>query len=161
MHSFLGREGEPPGALLAAGRAEVRSYGGEILAGRVDRVVPVEDGRFRVELAGGHALVARRVLTATGIVDELPPIEGLAEHWGRRAIHCPFCHGYEVRDERIVQLISHPIGFHPAPLLRRLSDDIAVIVDPRVVDEHADELDRLRAQRRRRRRRDRRPSRDG
>ncbi len=96
MHSFLGREGEPPAELTRAGRDEVRSYGGEILAGRAERVTRTEDGRFRVELDGDRVVVARRVLAATGLVDVLPDIDGLAEHWGRDVIHCPFCHGYEV-----------------------------------------------------------------
>ncbi len=51
-----------------------------------------------------HRLIARRVLVATGLVDELPDIDGLAQHWGTDVIHCPFCHGYEVRDQRIVQM---------------------------------------------------------
>jgi thioredoxin reductase len=93
MHSFLGRDGVPPSELITAGREEVRSYGGEILAGLVSLVSRTEAGDFRVGLAGGHSIVARRVLAATGLVDELPDIDGLAEHWGRDVIHCPFCHG--------------------------------------------------------------------
>jgi thioredoxin reductase len=51
-----------------------------------------------------HPLIARRVLVATGLVDELPDIDGLAQHWGTDVIHSPFCDGYEVRDQRIVQM---------------------------------------------------------
>src|SRR3954467_14669769 len=58
MHSFLGREGQPPSALTTAGREEVRSYGGEVLAGRATSVTRTDDGRFQVELVGGHAIVA-------------------------------------------------------------------------------------------------------
>lgn len=63
---------------------------------------------------GGHTVIARRVLAATGLVDELPEIDGLAEHWGGDVIHCPFCHGFEVRDRRIVRVVTHPMGLHPA-----------------------------------------------
>src|SRR5215218_4320736 len=101
MHSYLGFEGVPPADLVAIGREEVRSYGGEILDGRVLRVDRTDGDRFRVELVGGHAIVTRRVLAATGMIDVLPDIDGLAEHWGRDVIHCPFCHGYEVRDRRV------------------------------------------------------------
>src|SRR5690606_19579135 len=62
MHSFLGRDGTPPGELATAGREEVRSYGGEILDGRVSGAQRLDDGRFQLELVGGHAVVARRVL---------------------------------------------------------------------------------------------------
>lgn len=144
MHSYLSREGLPPSELLVAGREEVRSYGGEILAGLVSRVSHTQAGDFRVELAGGHSIVARRVLAATGLVDELPDIAGLAEHWGRDVIHCPFCHGYEVRDQRIVQIVTHPMGLHTAGLFRQLSAQLTVVLhDAADVDDA--ELDALRA----------------
>lgn len=144
MHSYLSREGLPPSELVAAGREEVRSYGGEILAGLVSRVSRTQAGDFRVELAGGHSIVARRVLAATGLVDELPDIAGLAEHWGRDVIHCPFCHGYEVRDQRIVQIVTHPKGLGTAGLFRQLSAQLTVVLhDAANVDDA--ELDTLRA----------------
>ncbi len=136
MHGYLGREGLPPSELTAAGRDEVRSYGGEILAGRVSRVTRTDDERFRVALVGGHSIIARRVLAATGLVDELPDIAGIAEHWGRDVIHCPFCHGFEVRDRRIVQIITHPMGLHPTVLFRQVSARLTVVVhDPTGVDD--------------------------
>ncbi len=82
VHGYLGREGFAPSELTAVGRDEVRSYGGEVLAGRARRVTRIGDDRFRVELVGGHSIVARRVLAATGLIDELPDIDGLAQHWG-------------------------------------------------------------------------------
>jgi thioredoxin reductase/SAM-dependent methyltransferase len=148
MHSYLGFEGLPPSELTDAGREEVRSYGGEILTGRVTRVTRTDDDRFRVELVGGHSVVARRVLAATGLVDELPDIDGLAEHWGRDVIHCPFCHGFEVRDRRIVQIVTHPMGLHPAGLFRQLTARLTVVLHEDVddhVDVKDDELDALRA----------------
>lgn len=139
MHGYLGREAVPPSELLTIGREEVRGYGGEVLTGRVLAVRPAEDGRFRVELSGGHTLLARRVLAATGIRDELPDIEGLAQRWGRDVIHCPFCHGYEVRDQRLVQIITHPMGLHPTALLRHLTDGLTVVLhDATGWDDHAE-----------------------
>lgn len=128
MHSYLGHEGLPPAELTAIAREEVRSYGGEVLTGQVIDVTRTEDGRFRVELTGGRALVARRVLAATGVVDELPDIDGVAEHWGGDVIHCPFCHGFEVRDHRIVQIVTHPMGLHPAGLFRQLTDRLTMVL---------------------------------
>jgi thioredoxin reductase/SAM-dependent methyltransferase len=143
MHSYLGREGIPPSELSNLGREEVRSYGGEVVAGSVSRVTRTDSG-FRVELVGGHSIVARRVLAATGLVDDLPEIDGLAEHWGRDVIHCPFCHGFEVRDRRIVQIVTHPMGLHTAGLFRQLSAHLTVVLDDAVAAEDS-ELDSLRA----------------
>jgi thioredoxin reductase/SAM-dependent methyltransferase len=142
MHGYLSREGAPPSALFAAGREEVRSYGGEVLDGRVTGVTRTDDDRFRVALVGGHSIVSRRVLAATGLVDELPDIDGLAEHWGGDVVHCPFCHGYEVRDRRIVQLVTHPMALHTAPLFRQLSARLTVVVHDDL-DVNRGELDAL------------------
>jgi thioredoxin reductase/SAM-dependent methyltransferase len=144
MHGYLGYEGLPPPQLLAAGREEVRSYGGEVLAGRATRVDRMDNDSLRVELASGHALIARRVLAATGIVDELPDIDGLAEHWGRDVIHCPFCHGFEVRDRRLVSIVTHLMGLHPAALFRQLSAALTIVVDESAGVTDTD-LDALRA----------------
>jgi thioredoxin reductase/SAM-dependent methyltransferase len=128
MHGFLGRDGTAPSELTDAGREEVRSYGGEVLTGRATDVRRLDDGRFEVELESGHSVIARRVLAATGLIDELPDVEGLAEHWGRDVIHCPFCHGYEVRDQRVVLLATHPRGLHPSALFRQLTHRLTVVV---------------------------------
>ncbi len=144
MHSYLGHEGIPPAELSAIGRDEVRSYGGEVIAGRAVDVTRTDNDSFRVELAGGHSLIARRVLVATGLVDELPDIEGLAEHWGGDVIHCPFCHGFEVRDRRIVQIVTHPAGLHPAALFHQLSARFTLVLHE-AVDADNPELVAMRA----------------
>jgi thioredoxin reductase/SAM-dependent methyltransferase len=144
MHSYLGHEGLPPAELAAIGREEVRSYGGEVVAGRVVDVTRTDDHRFRLDLAGGHTVIARRVLAATGLVDELPDIDGLAQHWGGDVIHCPFCHGFEVRDRRIVQIVTHPLDLHRAGLFRQLSARCTVVLHEGV-DADDPELDALRA----------------
>ena len=128
VHGYLGQEGAAPAELVASGREEVRGYGGEILPGRALAVRRADDGRLCVQLTGGHSLIARRVLAATGIADELPAIEGLAGQWGQGVIHCPFCHGFEVRDQRLVQIITHPTGFHPTALFRHLTDRLTVVL---------------------------------
>jgi SAM-dependent methyltransferase len=77
------------------------------------------------------------------LVDELPDIEGLAERWGRDVIHCPFCHGYECRDRRIVQIVTHPMGLHPARLFGHLTSRLTVVLHGEVVVDGA-EVDALR-----------------
>jgi thioredoxin reductase/SAM-dependent methyltransferase len=136
MHGYLGHEGVAPAELISTGRDEVRSYGGEILPGRVTEVTRGDDGRLRLHLVGGHVVVARRVLAAIGLVDRLPEVEGLAALWGIDVIHCPFCHGFEARDRRIVQIVDHPMAFHTADLFRQLSAELTLVVDP---DAGADE----------------------
>lgn len=143
MHSYLGHEGRPPAELLEIARDEVRGYGVEVVPGRVVDVQPADDG-FRLTLTGGHAVLARRVLAATGLVDELPAVDGLAEHWGRDVLHCPFCHGYEVRDRRIVQLVTHPSDLRRADLFRQLSARCTLVLHGGV-EAAAPELDALRA----------------
>jgi thioredoxin reductase len=92
---FLSRDGMPPRDLLTVGRAKVASYGGRLID---DAVVSIEPG-FQVRLANAAHLRARRILVATGLRDELPDIPGVRERWGRDLLHCPSCHGYEVRDQ--------------------------------------------------------------
>ncbi len=96
VHNFLTRDGTPPADLLAAGRAEVESYGGSVVAGRV-RSVTIGDTGFVVHLDAGGAAAeprhARRLLVTTGVTDQLPDLPGIAERWGRDVLHCPYCHG--------------------------------------------------------------------
>lgn len=124
MHGFLSRDGMPPGDLLAAARAEVGTYGVELTD---DRVVGLSAG-FRLRLAAGRALEARRLLVATGAVDELPDIPGARERWGRDFLHCPYCHGWEVRDQAIGVLGTGPGSVDHAHLLRQWSSDVIFFV---------------------------------
>ena len=121
MQGFLSRDGMPPAELLAAGRAEVTGYGVEILD---DQVLAIEPG-FVVRLAGGQVMTGRRILVATGVGDELPDIPGVRERWGRDLLHCPYCHGWEVRDEALGVLGTHPMSVQHAQLVRQWSDDVA------------------------------------
>ncbi|GAB2966086.1 NAD(P)/FAD-dependent oxidoreductase [Saccharothrix stipae] len=123
VHGLLARDGMPPAELLARGRAEVCGYGGHVVTGEVDAVTRA-DGGFVVSLADGRAVRARRLLVTTGLVDELPDVAGLRERWGRDVVHCPYCHGWEVRDQAIGVLASGPTAVHQALLFRQLSADV-------------------------------------
>jgi thioredoxin reductase len=141
MQGFLSRDGMAPGDLLAAGRAEVTGYGVELIE---DQVVGVEAG-FVVRLAGGRVLNARRILVATGVRDELPDIPGVHDRWGRDLLHCPYCHGWEVRDQPIGVLGTQPGSVQHAHLVRQWSDDVAFFVH--TYDLTADEQAQLEARR--------------
>jgi thioredoxin reductase len=127
MHNYLGRDGTPPGDLLAAGRAEVAGYGGTVVDGDVVRAAREGDG-FTVALADGRSIRARRLLVTTGLVDELPPVPGLAERWGQDVLHCPYCHGWEVRDRAIGVLSTGPGGVLKALLWRQWSADVTLFL---------------------------------
>ena len=125
VHNFLTRDGTPPAQIYTAGRAEVARYGGHIQTGRVTSLG--RDGeRFAVEI-GGRSVTARRLLVATGLRDELPDVPGLAQRWGIDVLHCPYCHGWEVRDQRIGILATGPAATHQALLFRQLSPHVTVL----------------------------------
>src|SRR5829696_5717305 len=120
MHGFLSRDGMPPHDLVEAGRAEVADYGGSLID---DTVVGVEPG-FHVRLASASQLRTRRILVATGLRDELPDVPGVRERWGRDLLHCPYCHGYEVRDQPLGVLGGAPEAVQHALLVRQWSPDV-------------------------------------
>ncbi|MGW4535984.1 NAD(P)/FAD-dependent oxidoreductase [Nocardia sp. NPDC004340] len=122
-HGLFAREGVPPAELLTRGRTEVRDYGGQVIDGEVSGITRDGDD-FVVTLAGARTTRARRVLVTSGLVDDLPLIPGLRERWGRDVIHCPYCHGWEVRDRPIGVLGLGPMAIHLALLFRQWSDDI-------------------------------------
>jgi thioredoxin reductase len=124
MQGFLSRDGMPPGQLLAVGRTEVARYGVDLVE---DRVVGIEPGFF-VRLGSGTVLRARRILVTTGVRDELPDITGVHERWGRDLLHCPYCHGWEVRDQPLGVLGTQPGAVQHAQLVRQWSDDVVFFV---------------------------------
>ena len=135
MQGFLSRDGMSPADLLDAGRAEVTGYGVELIE---DRVVAIGGG-FTVHLADGRTLAARRLLIATGLGDALPDIPGARERWGRDLLHCPYCHGWEVRDQPLGVLGTNPAAVEHALLIRQWSDDIVFFTHtyPLTADERA------------------------
>ena len=113
IHNFLTRDGMTPAEFHAAGRAEVEKYGGRMLDGEVESVT----AGFEVRLADGRVHRARRLLVTTGLIDHLPDVPGLAERWGSTVLHCPYCHGYEVRGKAI-GVISSGVAEADAEKLR-------------------------------------------
>ncbi|KUM69971.1 NAD(P)/FAD-dependent oxidoreductase [Streptomyces curacoi] len=122
MQGYLSRDGMPPAEFLAAGREEIARYGVELIR---DRVVDVERGEgFAVALAGGRHVHARRLVVATGLKDELPAVPGVAERFGRDVLHCPYCHGWEVRDQAFGVLATSPMSVHQALMVSQWSKDV-------------------------------------
>ncbi|MFE5856242.1 NAD(P)/FAD-dependent oxidoreductase [Streptomyces sp. NPDC056500] len=139
MQGFLSRDGMPPAALLEVGRAEIAGYGVDLVDARVEHI---ETG-FSVRLEGGAAVAARRVLVASGLHDELPDLPGIAARWGRDVLHCPYCHGYEVRDRPLGVIATGPGAVHQALLLPEWSHDVVLFAHG--LEPGADERMRLTA----------------
>jgi len=133
MHGFLSRDGLPPQDLLASGRSEVAGYGGVIIDSNSAGIESRDGSSFTVRLADGRQLTARRVLVATGLRDELPDIPGLSERWGRDVLHCPYCHGYEVRDEQVGVLGTGDDSVAFAQLVRQWAADVVYFPHTQVI----------------------------
>ncbi|WP_225798867.1 NAD(P)/FAD-dependent oxidoreductase [Streptomyces sp. NK15101] len=128
MHGVLSRDGASPADYLAAGRRELAAYGVVVRDGRVSGAARDGDDGFRVSLADGTRVRARRLVVTTGLVDELPEIDGVAERWGRDVVHCPYCHGWEVRDLPF-GVIAHPdMPAHQALMVSRWSRDVTLFL---------------------------------
>jgi thioredoxin reductase len=131
IHSFPTRDGTPPAEYRRQAHLELRNYPTiTIRQGTVSAVTPQvapddPPEQFTVELTDGELVRGRRLLLATGLIDDLPEIPGLAEIWGRSALHCPYCHGHEVRNQPLAILGSgHAVRL--ALLLRRFSPDVVI-----------------------------------
>lgn len=168
-HNLLGREGISPADLLTAGRAEAVRYGARLVDGRAVAAhrpgtddaedaaahphtahiatgtlsgLASDPGVVAVDLEDGTTLRARRLVLATGLVDELPDVPGVPELWGGSVLHCPYCHGWEVRGQRIAVLGTGPGSVHQALLMRQLSPHVTLLrhIMPDPGDEAWEEL---------------------
>lgn len=140
VHGFIVLDGAPPLEVLRQGRQQVRQYGARVVHGEVisaEPAAPSADGdlRFTVTLADGRSITARRILVATGLTDALPQVPGLAEHWGHSVVHCPYCDGWEVRDEPIGILATSAASIGQAFLFRQLTEDLTYFTHGTDLDE--------------------------
>ncbi|MFJ4541430.1 NAD(P)/FAD-dependent oxidoreductase [Streptomyces tibetensis] len=153
MQGYLTRDGMPPAEFLAIGREEIARYGVELVRDRVVDVTRGEDltegqgedftgaqsDGFTVVLAGGRTVRARRLVVATGLKDELPAVAGVAERFGRDVLHCPFCHGWEVRDQPFGVLATTPASVHQALMVSQWSKDVRFFLHTVAEEELSDE----------------------
>ena len=141
LQGFLSRDGMPPADLLKVGRDEVASYGGLLVNASVTGILRNVDGTFGLLLASGEPLVARRLLVATGLRDEVVDIAGVAERWGKDVLHCPYCHGHEVRDQAIGVLGGNSMAVQHALLIRQWSNDVVYFDhNTEITDEQHEQL---------------------
>ncbi|WP_030986493.1 NAD(P)/FAD-dependent oxidoreductase [Streptomyces sp. NRRL WC-3744] len=126
MQGYLSRDGMSPAEFLAIGREEIARYGVELVRDRV--VDATREGDFTAVLASGRTVRARQLVIATGLKDELPPVPGLAERFGRDVVHCPYCHGWEVRDLPTGVLATSPLSVHQALMVTQWSKDVRLFL---------------------------------
>lgn len=128
-HNVLGREGISPADLVRDGRRDAASYGVEFAGATVTDAHRVDHG-LQAILDDGSAVQARRIVLATGLTDVLPEIEGVRQAWGHGVLHCPYCHGYEVRGQDVgVVASSAPQAVHQALLFARLARRVSVFAN--------------------------------
>lgn len=138
-HGFLAHDGQSPEAIASQGRAQVLAYPNvHWIQGTATHAEQAE-GIFTIAVDDRDVYAAKRLVLATGVIDELPAVEGLAERWGRSVFHCPYCHGYELDNGRIGVLASGPLSMHHAMMLPdwgqvTLFTNSAFMPDP---DQHA------------------------
>ncbi|MFF0200203.1 NAD(P)/FAD-dependent oxidoreductase [Streptomyces sp. NPDC005017] len=128
MQGYLTRDGMPPAEFLAAGREEIARYGVGLVRDRVTDVARDGDGDFTVTLDSGRTVRARRLVVATGLRDELPAVAGVAERFGRDVLHCPYCHGWEVRDRAFGVLAANALSVHQALMVSQWSEDVTLFL---------------------------------
>lgn len=116
-HGFLTRDGQPAADIAAEGRANVAAYPNVHWHDGTATSARQDGDTFVIELDGASTVRGARLVLATGVRDDLPPIEGLAERWGKSVFHCPYCHGYELNEGRIGVLASGPLSVHQAQML--------------------------------------------
>lgn len=128
VHNFLTRDGVPPRELLALGRVEAEGYG---VCFRDTRAVAThrDDAGFGIELDDGRKIVSGRIILASGVSDTLPEVAGLTAYWGKNALHCPYCHGWEVKD-RDIAVLDSIFAVHQALMFRQLSDRVTLFTAP-------------------------------
>jgi thioredoxin reductase len=141
VHGFLTRDGISPAALIEAGQQEMVHYGGLVVHGQAQAARRTADG-FELTLDDGRLVAARRLVVTTGLVDELPDVPGVRERWGRDVLHCPYCHGWEFRDQPLGILGTGPRAVHQALLFRQWTSDVVLFTHtaPALTDEQAEQL---------------------
>lgn len=141
VHGFLTRDGIAPLDLVAVGRQEVDRYGGLLIHGEASGVARGEHG-LEVQLDDGRTVHGRRLLVTSGLMDELPDVAGVRERWGRDVLHCPYCHGWEVRDQPVGVLGTGPTALHQALMFRQLTSDLVLFTHtaPELTVEQSEQL---------------------
>lgn len=137
MHNVATHDGSPPAEFRAQARAQLAAYDVVLCRARVETITGSVDEGFTATLDDGGSIRARRVVLATGLVDDLPDVPGLADLWGTVAAQCPYCHGHEFADGHVAVLGAAPQFAHAVGLMRGIAGEITVLSDGAEVEPEA------------------------
>lgn len=128
-HNFITQDGETPADISAKAKAQVSQYKSvQFFKGKAESGTK-KDNLFEIVTETGEVFTAKKLILATGVRDLMLPIPGFAECWGISVLHCPYCHGYEVRDEPLGVLANGPMGFELAKLIYNWSKNLVVFTN--------------------------------
>ena len=128
-HNFITNDGRSPGDIIALANSQVKKYDTvSFFSGLATNGTRTENG-FKINLSSGETFASKKLIFATGIRDLLPGIEGVAACWGISVLHCPYCHGYEVRREKTGILANGDAGFDLAALISNWTNDLTLFTN--------------------------------
>ncbi|WP_160717917.1 NAD(P)/FAD-dependent oxidoreductase [Chitinophaga solisilvae] len=125
-HNFLTRDGEAPGAIADKGRAQVLHYKTVQLVEDIAVKGSRSGALFAITTLSGKTFTGKKLLFATGLKDIMPPVAGFSDCWGVSILHCPYCHGYEVKGKKTGILANGEAAVHYAQLVTNLTTDLTI-----------------------------------
>lgn len=143
-HGFLTRDGIKPSEFRRIARDQIRAYPTVTFVDDIAVAIDGEDGRFRIKSGNGSIFATKKLLFASGMKDRPVPIPGLAEVYGKSAFVCPYCDGWELRNEQLVLICKGADAMHLAPLVSGWTNRIAVCTNgpDELTDEQREDLRR-------------------
>jgi thioredoxin reductase len=141
-HNFITHDGEKPAVIAKKAKKQVLRYDTvKFLNGVALSAQKIEDG-FSIALKSGEVFQAKKLVFATGIRDTMPDIKGFAECWGISVVHCPYCHGYELRGQKTGIMANGKRAFHLASLVKNLTEDVTILTTGKA-DFSAEQIDKF------------------
>lgn len=145
-HNFITQDGIKPSKISQIAKSQVLNYDTiKFFEGFVVKTKKIADN-FHVETKSGEEFKAKKLIFATGVKDIMPAIKGFSDCWGISVIHCPYCHGYEIRTKKTGIIANGKKGFHLASLVYNLTDDLTILTQG-TPDFNAEQLSKLKANR--------------
>lgn len=125
-HNFLTNDGKTPKEIASLAKQQVRMYGTvSFIDGLATAGIRTKSG-FGIQTQAGEVFTSKKLVFATGIRDIMPPIPGFAESWGISVLHCPYCHGYEVRHQKTGIIANGDLGFEISSLISNWTKDLTL-----------------------------------
>jgi thioredoxin reductase len=126
-HNFLTQDGETPAAIAEKAKAQVMDYSTVRFLNDLAASGKKKENGFVIRTQTGEEFAAKKLIFATGIKDRIPDIKGFADCWGVSLVHCPYCHGFELRDLKTAILANGERAFHLASLVNNLTGNITLL----------------------------------